>query len=99
VRGTVTTLTRSHSIVTYGVEQREMLTVSVTAKQGTPGGRVTVKSGAATVCVITLKAGTGSCSLAATQFKPGGYHLVASYPGSWPYGGSASPSWPLTVKA
>jgi hypothetical protein len=99
VRATATTLTRSHSIVTYGAEQRETLTVKVTAKAGTPGGRVTIKAGTATVCVITLKAGTGSCTLTAKQFKAGGYHLVASYGGSWPYGGSASASWPLTVQA
>jgi hypothetical protein len=99
VRATATTLTRSHSIVTYGAEQREKLTVTVTAKQGTPGGKVTIKAGTATVCVITLKAGTGSCTLTAKQFKAGRYHLVAGYPGGWPYGSSASGSWPLTVQA
>ena len=99
VRVTATTLTRSHSIVTFGDEQAEKLSVAVTSKSGTPGGKVTVKAGATTVCTITLKSGTGSCTLSARQFKAGAYHLVANYLGTWPYAKSASSSWPLTVRS
>jgi hypothetical protein len=99
VRATATTLTRSHSIVTYGDEEAEKLSVAVTSKSGTPGGKVTVKAGAATVCTITLRFGKGSCTLSARQFKAGTYHLVANYAGTWPYAKSASSSWPVTVRS
>ena len=99
VRPTATALTRSHSVVTVGHEQVEKLSVSVTSKSGTPGGKVTVKAGSTTVCTITLRSGKGSCTLSARQFKPGTYHLVATYAGTWPYGKSASSSWPLTVRS
>ena len=98
-RATATTLKRSHSIVTYGREQFEKLSVAVTAKSGTPGGTVTVMAGTKAVCVITLRSGQGSCALSPKQFRPGHYHLVALYHAGWPYGDSASSSWPLTVKS
>ena len=99
IRATATTLKRSHSIVTYGREQFERLSVAVTAKSGTPGGTVTVMAGTKAVCTITLKSGQGSCALSKKQFRPGHYHLVADYHAGWPYGDSASSSWPLTVNS
>ena len=52
------TLTLSAAKVTYGHERSERLTVKVTGQYaGTPGGKVTVKSGKTTVCTITLTAG------------------------------------------
>ena len=98
-RATATTLARSHSVVTYDHEQLEKLSVAVTSKSGTPGGRVTIKAGTKTVCTITLKSGKGSCTLSARQFRPGGYHLVADFTPAWPYARSASSSWPLTVRS
>ena len=98
IRATATTLKRSHSIVTYGHEQFEKLSVAVTAESGTPGGTVTVVAGTRTVCTITLKSGKGACALSPKQFRPGNYHLIADYRAGWPYGNSASSSWPLTVK-
>jgi hypothetical protein len=98
-RATATALTRSHSIVTFGHEQVEKLSVSVTSKSGTPGGKVTLKAGSTPVCTIALKSGRGSCTLSARQFKAGTHHLVANYTGTWPYTKSASSSWPLTVKS
>jgi Bacterial Ig-like domain (group 3) len=74
--------------------------VSVTVSPqygGTPAGTVTVTSGTATVCTITLASGSGSCTLAATQFPPGTAQLTASYNGSTDFAGSASPAKTLTV--
>jgi hypothetical protein len=57
------TLSLSAAKVTYGHEQSERLTVKVTGQYaGTPGGKVTVKSGTTTVCTITLASGKGSCT-------------------------------------
>ena len=98
VRVTATTLARSHSVVTFGHEQSEKLSVSVTSKSGTPGGKVVVKAATKTVCTITLRSGKGSCTLSAKEFNAGGYHLVANYEGTWPYASSASSSGPLTVR-
>ena len=47
--------------------------------------------------MITLKAGKGSCTLAAAKLRPGGYSLVARYPGSGSFAASASPPKKLTV--
>ena len=49
------------------------------------------------VCVITLKAGTGSCTLAPKKLKPGSYALVARYRGQPEYNASASAKKTLKV--
>jgi Bacterial Ig-like domain (group 3) len=98
-RVTATTLARSHSVVTFGHEQAEKLSVSVTSKSGTPGGKVIVKAATKTVCTITLKSGKGSCTLSAKEFNAGKYHLIANYVPVWPYARSASSSGPLTVRS
>jgi hypothetical protein len=90
--GTTTTEKLAVSKVTYGHEQSARVSVTVTAKHGPgiPGGAVTVTAGSVTVCVITLKAGTGSCTLAPKRLKPGRYALVARYRGQPEYSGSAA---------
>ena len=85
----------AHTVV-YGHEQAEHLAVAVAPQYGgVPAGTVTVAAGTATVCVIRLKAGKGSCTLTSARLKPGTYHLVASYHGGTDFTGSSSP--PATV--
>lgn len=88
----------SAATVTYGKEQRERLSVVVAPQyRGTPGGTVTIRSGTATVCVIALVAGKGSCALSARSLSVGAHDLVATYSGSADFAGSSSPRMPLTV--
>jgi hypothetical protein len=95
---TSTTLTLSASGVIYGDEQGEMISVTVSAgSAGTPGGTVTIRSGTASVCVITLASGTGNCSLTARKLGAGTRQLVATYGGGIGFGGSASATEALTV--
>jgi hypothetical protein len=98
LEATRSTLKLSAGKVTYGHEQTERLTVTVTpAHAGTPAGTVTVKAGKATVCVITLTAGKGGCTLAPKKLPAGTYRLVGTYGGSPYYLGSASARRTLTV--
>jgi hypothetical protein len=95
---TRTSLTLAAATVKYGSEQATQLSVRVVPQySGAPGGSVTVRSGSAVVCVITLSNGAGSCKLTARQLAPGSYHLVASYPGSTDFIASASATQSLSV--
>ena len=93
-----TALTLSAAKVTDGKEQAELLTVKVSPQySGGPSGKVTVKAGSTSLCVITLAAGKGSCKLTASKLKAGTYHLTASYPGNGDFAASASPAKTLTI--
>ena len=93
-----TALALSAARVTYGREQAERLTVTVTPQfSGTPGGKVTIKTGATTVCTITLASGKGSCTLTATKLSVGTHTLFAAYLGSIDFVSSASAKKTLTV--
>jgi hypothetical protein len=94
-----TTLKLSSKKVTYGDEQVEHLSVSVTPQHSgtTPTGTVAIKASATTLCVIKLKSAKGSCSLSAKKLKAGTYRLVATYGGSKSYQGSISAKETLTV--
>ena len=95
---TKTSLTLSAAKVTYGHEQSEKLSVTVTPKYaGTPAGKVTIKAGRTAVCVITLKSGKGTCTLTARKLPAGTYTLTAAYPGSTDYAGSAAAKKTLTI--
>jgi hypothetical protein len=95
---TRTALSLSASKVTYGKEQAERLTVAVTPQYGgIPTGTVTIKAGNVTICTITLASGRGTCVLSPSKVRPSTYALLASYPGSSNFGGSASASKALTV--
>jgi len=84
--------------VTYGQERSERLTVKVTGRYaGTPTGKVTVKSGNATVCAITLASGKGSCTLAARKLPAGTRTLTAVYSGNGDFTGAASARKTLKV--
>jgi len=96
---TATALRLSAGRVRYGREQSEKLTITVTPKSGgTAAGIVRVTTGSVTVCVITLKSRTASCTLAAKRLRPGTYHLVARYTGSALDAGSASAAKNLTIE-
>ena len=95
---TGTTLALSAATVGYGHEASERLAVTVKPQYaGSPGGRVTITAGSATVCVIALVHGAGACHLTASQLTPGTYQLGARYPGSASYRASSSPQRTLTV--
>jgi hypothetical protein len=95
---TKTSLTLAAAKVSYGHEQAEKLSVAVSPKYAGPaGGKVTIKAGKTTVCVITLKSGKGSCTLTAKKLPAGTYHLTAAYPGSADYASSASTKQTLTI--
>jgi len=85
--------------VTYGDEQAEHLSVTVSSQHSGPTvtGTVTIKASTTTLCVIKLKSAKGSCSLPARGLKAGTYHLVATYGGSANYKGSTSTKETLTV--
>ena len=96
---TSTALSLSSAKITYGHEQSERLSVTVRARySGIPAGTVAVKAGAATICVIHLKAGRGSCALTARKLRAGTYHLVAAYVGSAGFLRSTAPAKTLTVQ-
>ena len=94
-----TALKLSAKKVTYGDEQAEHLSVTVSPQHSGPTvtGTVTIKASATTLCVIKLKSAKGSCSLSARRLKAGTYHLVATYGGSANYKGSTSVKETLTV--
>jgi hypothetical protein len=95
---TSTVLTLSAAEAKAGHEQSERLSVQVTPSvSGTPAGKVTIKAGSTTLCAITLKGAKGSCTLTASELRPGTYQLTASYPGATPYAGSTSLKKALTV--
>jgi hypothetical protein len=95
-----TSLVLSTASLSYGEEQAEMLSVTVASAgdSGTPTGSVTVASGAASVCDITLSAsGTGSCALPATGLPAGSAQLTAAYSGDATYAPSASPATAVAI--
>jgi hypothetical protein len=94
-----TSLKLSLKKVTYGDEQTEHISVSVSPQHSgsMPAGTVTVKASATTLCVIKLKSGKGSCRLSPKRLKAGTYHLVATYGGSKSYQGSISAKETLTI--
>ena len=96
VQATGSLIGLSAARVSYGAEQAERVSVKVTAHVLVTG-RVTVKAGTRTICVITLASGKGSCVLTARQLPVGTYHLVASYPGGYGLAASSSAAVTLTV--
>ncbi len=71
----------SSSRVTYGHEQSDQLSVTVSSLHSgsTPAGSVTIKESATALCVIRLKSAGGSCRLTPRQLKARTYRLVATY--------------------
>lgn len=94
---TSTSLSLSPARVTYGDERAGQVSVTVSSAAGTPPGTVTVRSGATSVCTITLSSGTGTCAPSATLFPAGIRQLTATYGGSADFAVSASATQSLTV--
>jgi hypothetical protein len=95
---TATKLGVSAAKVRYGHEHAERVTTTVRARYGnSPGGKVVVRAGSTTICVITLTRGTGSCLLSATKLKPGAYQLVARFAGNVNFVASSSARQVLTI--
>jgi hypothetical protein len=95
---TTTVLRLSAARVRSGHEQAVRITVKVASRTGgTPHGQVAVTAGKTTVCVITLKAGKGTCAIGAKKLRPGKYQLLATYHGSKVYARSAAVKKTLVV--
>jgi hypothetical protein len=88
----------SAATVPFGREQAGQISVTVTAASGRePRGVVTVTANKATVCLIILGSGTGSCRLTPKGLGPGTYALTARFFGGLGFAGSASAPATLTV--
>jgi len=94
-----TTLALSPTKVTYGDEQLEHVSFTVSPEYAgsTPTGTVTLKESSTTLCVITLASGKGSCTLSATKLGAGRYDVEATYGGDANFGTSASAKVHLTI--
>jgi len=112
--GSKTALKLSKSKVSYGDEQVELLSVTVSplSSRATLTGQVTVGEfklpvhrihgklpRPSTLCVITLKKGKGSCRMSAKNLGTGTYDLVATYGGNPVFSPSTSSMETLTVKS
>jgi hypothetical protein len=86
---TLTTAALSAAKVAHGSEGAEKVTATVTATTPAPAGQVTVSANGKTLCTITLRNGTGSCRLTATQLAKGTYKVTARYHGAAPYAASS----------
>ena len=87
-----TTFILSSSWITYGDEETEVLSVSVSPEfaGSTPAGTVTVTDSGSTLCAIALSGAKGSCTLSANQLGVGSYYnLTASYGGSIDFANSS----------
>jgi len=86
---TTTALKLSATSVTYGHEEVENISVTVSTQYPslTPTGTVTISG---TSCQITLSGSKGSCTLSASRFSSGFYHPVATYSGNANFTGSVS---------
>ena len=95
-----TRLTLSRTAVSYGHENSEALSVAESSgiSGWVPAGRVTIKAGKTTLCVMALSVSTGkgSCRLSSTRLRAGAYQLVASYSGDTHF--TPSSSAPKTLR-
>ena len=94
-----TTLTMSASSIAFSAETAETFTVSSYTSTGVPNsGPVNVMAGSVLQCVAVLDStGTGTCSLNATELRPGRYAVKATTMGNSNVKGSLSASQLLTV--
>jgi len=97
VLSTTTTESLSAARVTYGHEQAEKVSVTVSASLGIVIGRVAVTSDRETACTLTLANGTGSCTIPARHFSAGPHALTAAYAGATGFTGSSSAAMHVSV--
>ena len=98
---TTTTLALSSGSSAYGSEGSEIFTATVAPSgSGTPTGSVNILQGATVVCVVTLSAGTGTCSPAATALGAASspFSVTAFYGGDASFSSSTSgaQTWTIT---
>jgi hypothetical protein len=97
---TKTSLVLSVSTVTYGKEQVEQLTVTVSSHfTGIPAGNVVIKAGTSVLCHPALTHGQAKCALAPKQLPVGSHTVAATYSGSTSFKASASAIETLRVVA
>ena len=88
---TTTALSLSAGSVAYGNESTLVFTATVTPEfTGTPGGKVTVATGATTLCTITLPATRCSMQNGTLTPSPAPHPVVATYSGDTNFSGSPS---------
>ena len=99
MEGSKTVLNVPAAKLSYGREHVELLSVAVSPQYpgSPPAGSVTIKTSRATLCVIRLSSGKGSCRLGAKEVPPGTYKLVATYNGGSNFRDSASTAKTLIV--
>jgi len=97
---TTTALVASGVHLRYGHEKSERLSVTVSSRipRAAITGRVVVKSGRATVCVVTLRGARGWCVLSAKKLPVGTQRLIATYGGATNFKGSTSRTVTVNVK-
>lgn len=94
----MTSVSHSRAKVRYGHESLEKLSVTVAAEYaGVPAGRVVVRAGGSTICVMTLRLGRGACMFSARQLRAGKYHLTVIYAGDRNFDGSAESDMLIVV--
>jgi WD40 repeat protein len=94
-----TSVSISRTRLAYGQERSEKLSVTVAPQYaGVPAGKVIVRAGKATICVLTLRSGRGTCRFSARQLRPGKYHLTAAYAGNRNFDASSGSSVLITVR-
>ena len=81
---TLTALSLSATKVTFGHEQAETFSVTVSPSYAgpVPTGTVSVKKSTTTLCVITLSSGKGSCSLTSEELPARTFSVYANYAGN-----------------
>jgi hypothetical protein len=93
---TKTTLKLTAAKVTFGHEQTETLSVSVSPQYSgsMPTGTISISG---TSCLIKLSSGKGTCKAKAGTFKVGNHSLVAHYWGDSNFNGSESATSKLSA--
>ncbi len=95
---TTTALSLSASTVTYGSEQEESISVTVSPQvAATISGTVTITASGNPVCKIHLSSNAGTCTLPKKALAAGSYSVIATYAGTSVYDESASSPAPLTI--
>ncbi len=97
--GTRLALVLSATKVTFGHEQAEHFSVTVSPNYSgpTPAGRVSVRRSTTTLCVVTLSSAKGSCTLARARLLASAYVIYATYSSNSSFVGSTSAKKSLTV--
>jgi Bacterial Ig-like domain (group 3) len=94
---TTTTESLSASRVTYGHEQAEVFSVTVSAALGIADGKVIVTSAGKAACTIRLVGGIGACTIPEAKFNAGPHALTARYGGALGFDASSSAVRRFTV--